>query len=186
MFKVRATLSQSVSTVPLALFGSHLKGHVTLFSLSLSPSMYPLSPHVFLFSFKGYMKWENNPLASVQPDIHVMALKIAFSNHWRLQTVWCLGQHVVPRCFVFPLHGSLATSGPEACNVILNQLPGLGQVLPAEAKGDCLLFSSPPPHMCYGVHLPSIPDSDPSPTPTRYTKQSSPTELKNCPFCPPG
>jgi hypothetical protein len=141
------------------------------------------------FPFKGSMKWENKPLASVQPDIRMWPLKIAFSNHWHVQTVWCLGQHVVPRCFVFPLHGSLATSGPEACYAVLNQLPVLGQVLPAEAKGGCLLFSSPPPHMCYGIllprHLSSIPDSDPSPTPTQYTKQSSPNELKYSPLYPP-
>lgn len=96
---------------------------------------------------------------------HIMALKIAFSNHWHLLS-WpaCLSS-----VLCFPLHGGLATSGPEARSVVLNQLPVLGLVLPAEAKGGCLLFSSSPPHMCYGVlfprHLSSILDSDPPPLP---------------------
>lgn len=104
---------------------------------------HPERGSVFPFAsfWSGYMKWENKPLASAQQSIHMIALKIAFSNHWHLQTVWCLGQHVTPHCFVIPLHGGLTTSGREACYVVLNQLPMLGQVLPSEAKGGCLLVS---------------------------------------------
>lgn len=115
---------------------------------------------------------------------HIMALKIAFLNHWHLHSLlsW-------PACrsslLCFPLHGGLTTSGPEACSVVLNQLPVLGLVLPAEAKGGCLLLSSPASHMHYGVllprHLTSIPDSDPSPLspniPTRVLQMSLNTVL---------
>lgn len=80
-------------------------------SLSLDPTwremwlFFSLSTHMppaQFFLFKVYMKWENKPLAPVQPHIHRPTLKIAFSNHWHLQTVWCLGQHVIPQCFIFP------------------------------------------------------------------------------------
>lgn len=85
----------SVSTTPLTLFGSHSEGNVALFL-----SLHPHAPLNF-FPSKAYMKWENKPLAPVQPHIHRPALKIAFANHWHLQTVWCLGRHVIPQCFVF-------------------------------------------------------------------------------------
>lgn len=69
------------------------------------------------------MVWETKFLASFQPDIYTRALKIAFSNHWHLQKVLSAGPTCHSECFVFPLHGGPATSGPEACYVVLNQLP---------------------------------------------------------------
>lgn len=79
---------ESASAPCLSLSLDPTQGNMALF---LSP--HPHAPPQF-FLYKVYMKWENKPLAPVQPHIHRLTLKIAFSNHWHLQTVWCLGQHV--------------------------------------------------------------------------------------------
>ena len=117
-------------------------------------------------------------------------LKNSSSNHWHLQmavSAWPTCHSVV---LCLPLHGGPATSGPEACCVVLSQRPEQGPASswqkprqPTTSRG--LRFPRAPslhPQTSFmgpkqRVFQPWLPPGQPQ------TKQMPPDRLKYCPFC---